>query len=127
LSEPDHLWAIALLEDERGAPVWLPIDASTTREGRPLRVPHRPPGKFKPPRDPSARAPSTPRWAQDDLIERAPKKKKRSPPRAELLKLVHYLAQIGGVSVDSEERKELEAALDDPEKAKTLLERWLDR
>jgi len=61
VSEPDHLWALALLEDSRGNPVWLPIDASSTEDGRPLLVPRRPPVRFRAPMDADARAPEPPR------------------------------------------------------------------
>ena len=32
LSEPDHLWVVVFLETEGGEPVWIPVDASATRE-----------------------------------------------------------------------------------------------
>ncbi|MFT5434106.1 MAG: hypothetical protein ACI9OJ_004819, partial [Myxococcota bacterium] len=64
VSEPDHLWVVAFLRDTEGQPLWLPVDASSTRSGRPLRVSSRPPGRFRPPADRSAKRPVSPR---DDL------------------------------------------------------------
>lgn len=37
VDEPDHLWAVALMGTEIG-PRWMPVDAASTRDGRPLRV-----------------------------------------------------------------------------------------
>ncbi|MFW6031199.1 MAG: hypothetical protein ACOC9T_01295, partial [Myxococcota bacterium] len=128
------LWAVALLESPDGAPVWLPIDASVTRTGRPLRVPRRPPGRFRAPRDGRAKAPSSPRWQDDDAParrasggsasrRRAAKPKKRRPPRAELLRVLHHLEKTTGRALTADERNALERALDDPSAAKHLLER----
>jgi transglutaminase-like putative cysteine protease len=125
LSEPDHLWAIALLADRAGAPVWLPVDASTTRTGRPLRVPRRPPGKFRPPKDPAAKAPTPPRWDTERPAKPAKPKKKKAPPRAELTRLLHYLERITGRPIDPATRSALQRALDDPEEALRLLVRLL--
>ena len=119
VSEPDHLWALALLEDASGL-VWVPIDASTTREGRPLRVPHRPPTRFRAPRADSARAPRAPRW---EATKPPPKPKKKRPPRAELLRVLRHLEKLAGRPLDEPERAQLERALTDPSAAKSLLER----
>ncbi|HJL16102.1 MAG TPA: transglutaminase domain-containing protein [Sandaracinaceae bacterium LLY-WYZ-13_1] len=139
LSEPDHLWALALLEDAAGAPVWVPIDASTTATGRPLRVPRRPAGRFRKPREKTARAPKAPRWALDPgtgrgrggdgRSERArkPKKpKKRRPPRAELRRLVRHLERVAKRRVEPDELEALEAALQRPSEASRLLDRLLE-
>ncbi|MFK7986583.1 MAG: sacsin N-terminal ATP-binding-like domain-containing protein [Sandaracinaceae bacterium] len=128
LSEPDHLWALALLEDHRGRPAWVPIDASTTREGRPLRVPRRPPGRFLPPKDREARAPAPTRWdlgrdgARTDT--RRAKKKKRRVPRAELRRVLVHLERVSKRTLDAEERRRVEEALSDPAQAAALLERF---
>ncbi|HCF57742.1 MAG TPA: hypothetical protein DFS52_07080, partial [Myxococcales bacterium] len=37
VTAPDHLWAIALLPSDQG-PRWLPVDAASTRDGRPLHA-----------------------------------------------------------------------------------------
>jgi hypothetical protein len=134
LSEPDHLWALALLTDARGEAVWVPIDASTTRDGRPLRVPRRPPGRFRPPpADPRTRAPEAPRWERL-RVERGtghgpsgarPPKKKRIP-RAELLKVIHHLEKLVGEPLDAERREELQDALTDRARAEELLRRLRD-
>jgi hypothetical protein len=139
LSEPDHLWAVALLEDPRGAPVWLPIDASVTRTGRPLRVPRRPSGRFRAPRDARAKAPSSARWPDEGRgsgggrggrggasQRRPPKPKKRRPPRAELLRVLHHLEKTAGRTLSSSERAEVERALADPQAAQRLLDRLVD-
>ncbi|MDQ3034633.1 MAG: transglutaminase-like domain-containing protein, partial [Myxococcota bacterium] len=131
LSEPDHLWAIALLEDDAGAPVWVPIDASTTREGRPLRVPRRPPGRFRAPRDPLAKAPSPVRWdlGRSPRPDASPSrggeriKRKRTVPRAELARVLHHLGQLAGRPLGDAERAEVERALSDPRAAAALLDR----
>lgn len=142
LSEPDHLWALALLEDARGAPVWVPIDASTTRSGRPLRVPRRPPGRFRAPRAPRSKAPKAPtRWDLGGAGGRPPargggtgsrgaspaarKPGRRRPPRAELRRLVRYLERVTGRRVAPDEREALEEALRDRRAAARLLERLL--
>ena len=136
LSEPDHLWAIALLEDASGAPVWVPIDASTTATGRPLRVPTRPAGRFKPPSEKAARAPKTTKWDLDlgrgagrggsgGRPDRPRKTKRRAPPRAELRRLVRHLERVTKREVEPDELEALEAALSNPPDAKRLLERLL--
>ena len=129
LSSPDHLWAVALLEDETGAPVWLPVDASATRDGRPLRVPRAAPVRLRAPKDPRAKAPTPPRWgpptAGDERApnDRAARKRKRLPPRLELIKVLHHLGELAGRSLDDEERREIERALTDPVAASALLDR----
>jgi transglutaminase-like putative cysteine protease len=125
LSEPDHLWAIALLQDARGAPLWLPIDASTTRDGRPLRVPARPPGRFRTPRTHRANAPPAPDWERS--IDRPRRSKKKKPPLAELGRVLRYLAQLSGEELDPELRADIARALEDPSLAKRLLERLAKR
>ncbi|MCB9617943.1 MAG: transglutaminase domain-containing protein [Sandaracinus sp.] len=114
-SEPDHLWALAFLVDARGRAAWVPIDASSTEDGRPLQVPRRPPVPFRAPADPGARAPrpTTPRLelGRDGPSRGAERgrgaargargaepgrtKKSREPrlPRAELFKVLHHLGK----------------------------------
>ena len=62
LADPDHMWAMALLPTESG-PRWLPIDPSTTRDGRPLRVGRRPAGGW------DVEAPKQPRQRPRDVPE----------------------------------------------------------
>ena len=83
VSEPDHLWALALLEDSRGNPVWLPIDASSTEDGRPLLVPRRPPVRFRAPMDPDARAPDPPRDRRLDPGRDGPRRRDRDDDERE--------------------------------------------
>lgn len=60
LAEPDHLWALALLPTPVG-PRFCPIDASTTRVGRPLHAERRPTGRWRAPD--RGRAPAPPAWS----------------------------------------------------------------
>ncbi|MDF1662723.1 MAG: transglutaminase domain-containing protein, partial [Planctomycetota bacterium] len=65
VSEPDHLWALALLPTELG-PRWWPIDASTTREGRPLHGFQRPAPRWRARKKrQKARLPQEPKWSQE--------------------------------------------------------------
>ena len=139
LSEPDHLWALALLEDARGAPILVPIDAASTESGRPLRVPHRPPVERRPRKTKGAKAPRAPSWSDprrpagggggrgspsgDAKKERV--KKQRKVPRAELRRLLHYLATVTDAELTAEQRATLEKALEQPGSAKKLLARLL--
>ncbi|MFT7624193.1 MAG: hypothetical protein ACI9WU_003380, partial [Myxococcota bacterium] len=102
VSEPDHLWVVAFLRDEAGQPLWLPVDASSTRAGRPLRVSRRPPGRFRPPSDRAAKRPVPPRSDLSPTPRRrqpatgsGPRKAKRARkvalPHAELIRLLRHL------------------------------------
>lgn len=119
VDEPDHLWAMALLPTDQG-PRFLPLDASTTRDGTPLRVPRRPAGNFRRPAAPPARLPAAPAWARSQP-EQAPAA--HTPPIAELARTLRYLAQRQGVTLPDEGtlRRKVRALLDDPEKAAELL------
>ena len=140
VSEPDHLWVVAFLRDAAGRPLWLPVDASSTRSGRPLRVSSRPPGRFRPPADREAKRPVSPR---DDLnppprrgqptgqskprkaTRRSLRKRTRKVvvPRAELLRLLRYLERRAGHELTEDELEALRQALDDPHLATQLLNR----
>ncbi|RLB53558.1 MAG: hypothetical protein DRJ42_11665 [Deltaproteobacteria bacterium] len=132
LSEPDHLWCVALLRDARGTSLWVPIDASSTRTGRPLRVPKRPPGRFRAPRDGRAKAPKPPKLnigsgtrtgrSQSRRPGRSRKSKPRVP-RAELLRVIRHLEKLAGHALDDNERAKVERALEDPKAAAKLLGR----
>ncbi|MFN3201075.1 MAG: sacsin N-terminal ATP-binding-like domain-containing protein [Bradymonadia bacterium] len=61
VDEPDHLWAMALLDSPWG-PRWMPVDASTTRSGRPIHARPRSAGIAPPEQRPEA-LPETPSWA----------------------------------------------------------------
>lgn len=136
VSEPDHLWAMALLVDEHGAPAWLPLDASSTETGRPLQVPRRPPLPLRAPIDDEARAPRImeaevegkrmrgarrPHGVSPDPLPKRPKK--RRAPRAELRRVLHHLSTLSEQTLTDEARAEIEAALDDPQAARALIER----
>lgn len=145
LSEPDHLWVNVFLEGPRGEPIWIPIDASTTLSGRPLRVARRPPVRAANVASKRHTPPQQPKWASSKperrraggqesssargsssgrRQRRAPStKKERRPPRAELRRLVHYLERRTGREVTVEEKRKLEEALQDPRGMEELLER----
>ncbi|RLB65727.1 MAG: hypothetical protein DRI90_01285 [Deltaproteobacteria bacterium] len=151
LSEPDHLWVNAFLEGPRGEPIWVPIDASTTVRGRPLRVARRPQVRAKKWATERRTPPKQPKWVSSEPARRTERrteqrtaggqvggqrsssskrqrrapcaKKERRPPRAELRRLVHYLERRTGRRVTVEEKRELEAALQDPRGMVELLER----
>jgi hypothetical protein len=66
VSEPDHLWSLALLPTRLGLR-WLPIDASTTRQGRPLHSGPRPPGPWRAPPPPARPGPQ---WDEQEILRR---------------------------------------------------------
>lgn len=142
VSDPDHLWCVALLQDAQGAPVWVPIDAASTQSGRPLRVARRPAGRFRPPKDRRAKAPKAPKWEADGSESPArsggasqsrpskrkrgaktPKKRPPRVPRTELLRVIRHLERIAGHSLSEEERAHIREALEDPKAAAELLAR----
>ncbi|ACY18265.1 transglutaminase-like domain-containing protein [Haliangium ochraceum] len=118
LDEPDHMWAMALLEVDTG-PCWLPIDASTTRDGQPLHVGRRPAGPWQAPAG-SAPPPPPPRWAGDTQVRRY---EPDPAPLGDLVRVVRFLAEQTG-----EELGEAQAVralcgelLRDPRAARRLL------
>lgn len=142
LSDPDHLWCVALLQDARGAPLWVPIDAASTRSGRPLRVARRPAGKFRAPKG-QAKAPPPPEWELGGGEERGgasrargtskrkrgtKRAKKRSVrvPRTELLRVIRHLEKLAGQELREKQRAQVALALDDPKEAERLLSRLSD-
>ena len=139
VSEPDHLWVVAFLRDTAGRPLWLPVDASSTRAGRPLRVSSRPPGRFRPPPDRDAKRPvspredlnPTPRRRQQPAGQSTPRKAKRPrkvvAPHAELLRLLRHLERRAGDELTEDEREALRRALEDPHLATELLNRMRGR
>lgn len=65
VADADHMWSMALLPSDLG-PRWLPVDASTTREGRPLHVGDRPRASWEAPPEGGARSlPADPAWSRD--------------------------------------------------------------
>jgi hypothetical protein len=146
LSDPDHLWCVALLQDAQGAPVWVPIDAASTESGRPLRVARRPAGRFRAPKDRRAKAPEPSKWelggseprtrsggapagsdgGRPAKKKRAPKRPKKRPPRVprtELLRVIRHLEKLAGQALSEEERAHVGEALEDPKAAARLLAR----
>jgi hypothetical protein len=123
VDEPDHLWAMALLPTAQG-PRWLPLDASTTREGTPLRVPRRPAGAFRRPAAQGTRLPPAPAWAAEQPAAGGA----GGLPVAELARVLRYAARQAGEEVGDEGtlRREARALLEDPERARELL-KWLRR
>ena len=116
-TEPDHMWSVALLESDVG-PRWLPIDASTTRDGRPLRVAHRPAGPWRA-KAPETSLPKAPRW----MDNRGPVSPKSNLPAIELFKVAQHLLSISGQTGFDEEAlaKKCRELLQSPEAAKRLL------
>ena len=120
LDEPDHMWAMALLQTGQG-PRWLPIDASSTRTGRPLRVGRRPPGTWRVPPSRSP-PPSPPRWDRPTPRQR-PDRKRREPPVHDLLRVVRHLERTARLEpIPGEElRARCRRLLADPESAGQLM------
>jgi hypothetical protein len=118
LAEPDHLWAMALLPTGAGAR-WLPVDPSTTDEGRPLHANTRPPAPWRPP--------SPPRPLQPPPTQPQPRPPRRNPrharpPARELAQVARHLAAITGESMEDDALlRRCEALLRDPEAARALL------
>ena len=128
LAAPDHLWAMALLPTDVG-PRWLPIDASTTRDGRPLHLSDRPrgPWRVRPPRQQSA-PPKTPSWeassprAVTSSRPSADRGHTLRRPEPELARVMRYVAALAGEPLDDTTlRRRAEAILSDPEAARRLL------
>lgn len=92
LDEPDHMWAMALLGTDNGAS-WLPIDASTTRDGRPLHVGRRPPGPWRAPADGPRSAPQAPSWDRGQETRRY---EADPAPLGDLVRVVRYLEERTG-------------------------------
>lgn len=116
VDEPDHLWAMALVDAGAG-PRWLPIDASTTRTGRPLHAANRPPGPWRA-RDRKAKAPRDPEWTRSEPNRRSAKQL----PISDLLRVARYIERTTDTHLGT--RAELLAAcralLSDPEAAAAL-------
>jgi hypothetical protein len=128
-TEPDHLWAMALLPTARG-PRWMPLDASSTREGRPLRVPKRaaPKGVRAPPTPPAPPGgmPANPLWAGARAASRRGEgahELARVPPQGELLRVVRYVESVTGTTPSRDEslRRACRELLADTARAKEFL------
>jgi transglutaminase superfamily protein len=120
VDEPDHLWALALLPSDQG-PRFLPLDASSTRHGTPLRVAERPRGPFRAhPPSTHAPLPPPPAWAVQQPRGASPH---ALPPLGELTRVARYLARQQGEGALDEGtlRRRLRALLDDPAERQRLL------
>ena len=118
-AEPDHLWALALLPSDLG-PRWLPVDASTTREGRPLHAGDRPAGPWRPRgAGRRQRVPPTPAWAQTQ------RRRGRPPalPLGDLVRVARHVEELTAVAASSEAelREQCHRLLAEPEQARALL------
>ncbi|MFO0607428.1 MAG: transglutaminase domain-containing protein [Polyangiales bacterium] len=125
-TEPDHLWAMALLPTARG-PRWMPLDASSTREGRPLRVPRRAPASRvrapAAPPSPPGPALSPPAWAAR-APEGGPADARRAAmPQGELVRVARWVESVTGErpANDAALRHACRALLGDPVRARALL------
>ncbi len=117
IDEPDHLWAMALLQTAEGLR-WFPVDASTTESGRPLHASHRPPGPWK--ADPKkARKLPEPAWYSEEQVHR----EAEAIPLGDLLRVARYLEGKSGRHLGT--RGQLLAAcrdaLSDPERRDALI------
>lgn len=129
-TEPDHLWAMALLPTARG-PRWMPLDASSTREGRPLRAPRRaaPKGVRAPPTPPAPPGgmPANPAWSVARNASRragaSPDLTRSAAPQGELLRVVRYVESVTGSAPSRDEslRRACRELLSDTERAKEFL------
>ena len=121
VTEPDHLWAVALMPTADG-PRWWPVDASTTRDGRPLHANARPPGPWRAPPRPRGTPPKAPAW------DRAPSDGGPAPlPARALARAIRDAARRGDVSLPGELRREAallsrcRSLLADPEGTRALI------
>ena len=120
IAEPDHLWAMALINTDQGLR-WYPIDASTTREGRPLHFGDRPPGPWRV-KSPAKRAmPSIPNPKAKSLPRR---RRQDRLPTADLMRVAKHLQTLSGVQfVDGAALdRRCRQILSDPQEAQALLD-----
>jgi hypothetical protein len=124
ISEPDHLWAHALLPSKLGLR-WWPVDASTTVEGRPLHGFRRPAPRWRARRAKQKRGmPKAPKWA-DTEIKGLPEGRGIGAPVGELVRLIGHLNREMGKKALSEAqlRVRCRALLANPVKVKELWQR----
>lgn len=116
VDEPDHMWAMALLTAADG-PRWLPVDASTTIDGRPLHVGSRPASPWQP------RAPKQDRPPPVSMALPKPRGEVAAIPLRDLVRVVRHLEAIGAVTArdDAALRAAARRLLTDPEQARALL------
>ena len=124
LTEPDHLWALALLPTLAGWR-WFPIDASATRDGRPLHArSERARGPWRVPPAAGQRAPQREAsWTkrEQESYKRVRKAKRRAPI-AELVRAVRHAERIGKIDLEGiDVRERCREVLSDPELAAELV------
>jgi hypothetical protein len=117
VDEPDHLWALALLGTEAG-PRWMPVDAASTRDGRPLRVRPRTAARWRkllP--DRASRAPKPAAWSS-----RKPRVQGVPLPLSDLVRVARHVEALTGADLpdEGELRARCRALLADPETAQRL-------
>ena len=106
----------------------MPLDASSTREGRPLRTPRRAaPKRVRAPATPAlppGGMPPTPPWAASARPAPRGAAAARGPmPQGELVRVARYVESATGERAASEEalRRACRALLNDPARARELL------
>jgi hypothetical protein len=120
LSEPDHLWAMALLPTTAG-PRWRALDAASTQSGRPLRVPRRPAGawrvgeaaRLRPPAAPDLEARRARPQAPTELALRA----------GDLARVIEFVQAPAGTAAPGALRRRCRELLEQPEARRRLLAR----
>lgn len=127
IDQPDHLWAVALLPTPSG-PRFMPIDASSTRDGQPLHAGRRPPGPWRArPSQQTERPPRAPSWASEKIRDREGPSSESAVgsamPLSDLMRVMRYLERITGENADSAStlRRRCRALLADPVSANRLL------
>jgi hypothetical protein len=108
------MWAMALLDAGDG-PRWLPVDASSTRDGRPLHAGRRPPGPWRPPRR-GARPISRPAWSR---AEPGTRRTAEAIPVSDLLRVVRYIERRAELHLGNRDQllAACRAVLTDPDRA----------
>ncbi len=122
VTAPDHLWAIALLPSDQG-PRWLPVDAASTRDGRPLHAGARAPLSWRALLPKGGRSlPERAAWWQEG--DKRGRRFGKLPPTAELVRVAHHVEELTGEKIASHEqlRRRCLALLEDPETARRLVE-----
>ena len=118
VDEPDHLWAVALLGTDIG-PRWMPVDAASTRDGRPLRVRPRTAARWSGMLPDRQRAPKPAAWSS-----RKPRVDSVPLPLSDLVRVARHVEALTGEDLPDEGalRARCRALLADPETAQKLAE-----
>ncbi|MGK0358271.1 MAG: hypothetical protein ACI9U2_000555 [Bradymonadia bacterium] len=118
VDEPDHLWAVALLGTDIG-PRWMPVDAASTRDGRPLRVRPRAAARWRGLLTDRQRAPKPAAWSN-----RKPRVDGVPLPLSDLVRVARHVEALTGEDLPDEGalRARCRALLADPKTAQKLSE-----